>query len=202
MRVLFLAWFAAGALWAAAPESDHLRCKHKIETIVTGKAAPGSQVSFTASELNAFLNTEVLQIIPGAVQGARLELGQGTASGSASVNFIKLLQAKGKSPGWLLIKMLDGWKLLKGSARIQSDNGRATVNIVHAELSGMTVPAFLVEFMVTHFALPYSPDLKIGQPFALKHGIERLEVQPGRFAVVMRRAASFPIRTQSGTPMP
>ena len=187
MRFILTACLLATSLAASAPISDHLRCKQKIETIVTGKAARGSRISFSPSELNALLNQEVLQIIPGGARDARVDLGYGTASGSATVNFLKLMQARGQTPGWLMTKLVDGWKPLKGTVRMRSGNGWLQVDIDHAELSGVTIPAFLIEFVVRQFVLPYSPDLKIGQPFALKHNIDRLELQPAGFVVVMRR---------------
>jgi hypothetical protein len=186
MRLICTACLLAASLGVTAPVSDYQRCKQKIEIIANGKAARGTRISLSPAELNAFLNSEVIQIIPGGVQSTRIELGYGTASGTAMVNFASMLQARGKTPGWLATKLIDGWKPLKGSIRLRSGNGWAQVDIERIELSGVTVPAFLVEFVVRQFVLPYSPDLKIGQPFALQSSIEHIEFQPSGFSVVMR----------------
>ena len=174
-------------LWPAWASQSHLQCKRKIDAIVEGKAAPGSRIVFTKVELDAFLNEEVIQIIPGSVYGAHVDLGYGRASAGASVNFVKLLEARGSSPGWLFTKMFEGWKPVRAWARMESSGGRATVYLDKVEVSGMTVPSMMVDFIMRHFAERYSPDLRLGQPFVLKHRIQRLELSPGGFAVVMRR---------------
>jgi hypothetical protein len=174
-------------LWPVQASQNHLRCKQKIAAIVEGKAAPGSRVVFTKTELDAFLNEEVVQIIPGSVYGAHVELGYGRASGMANVNLVKLLQARGTSPGWLFTKIFEGWKPVRAWARMNSSRGQATFYLDKLEVSGLTVPNMVVDFVMQHFAQRYSPEMRLGQPFALQHRIERLELAPSGFAVVMRR---------------
>ncbi len=187
MRLIILGCVLVAGLGIAPASQSHLRCKQKIASIVDGKAAPGSRVVFTKPELDAFLNEEVIQIIPGSVYGAHVELGYGRASGGAQVNLVKLLQARGSSPGWLFTKMFEGWKPVSAAARMVSGGGQAIVYLDKLELSGMTVPNMMVDFVMRHFAEHYSPDIRLGQPFRLKHRIERLELSPAGFAVVMRR---------------
>lgn len=186
LRVI-LGCVLASVLGSAYASPSHLSCKRKIAAIVEGKAAPGSRIVFTKPELDAFLNEEVIQIIPGSVYGAHVELGYGRASGGASVDFVKLLQARGSSPGWLFAKMFEGWKPVHASARMESSGGRATFYLEKLDLSGVTVPNMMVDFVMRHFAERYSPDIRLGKPFALKHHIDRLELSPSGFAVVMRR---------------
>lgn len=187
MRRIILGCALVTILWPAHASQNHLQCKRKIAAIVEGKAAPGSRVMFTKVELDAFLNEEVLQIIPGCVYGAYVNLNYGRASGGANVNFVKLLAARGSSPGWLLTRMFEGWKPVRAWARMESSGGRATVYLEKVELSGITVPPMMVDFILRHIAQRYSPDMRLGQPFGLKHRIERLELAPSGFAVVMRR---------------
>ena len=187
MRRFILGFALATILGPAHASQNHLQCKRKIASIVEGKAAPGSRVLFTKPELDAFLNEEVIQLAHGSVYGAHVDLGYGRASGGASVNFVKLLQVRGASPGWLVTRMFEGWKPLRAWARLESSGGRATVYLEKLELSGMTLPATLVDFIMRQFAQRYSPDMRLGQPFGLKHRIERLELSPAGFTVVMRR---------------
>ena len=187
MRRIILGCALVAILWPAHASQNHLQCKRKIAAIVEGRAAPGSRVVFTKPELDAFLNEEVIQVIPGCVYGAYVNLDHGRASGGANVNFVKLLAARGSTPGWLLTKMFEGWKPVRAWTRMESSGGRATVYLEKLELSGITVPAMMVDFIMRHFAQRYSPDMRLGQPFGLKHRIDRLELSPGGFAVVMRR---------------
>jgi len=171
-----------------APASpNHLRCQEKIALILAGQAPPGSRVLFTKPELDAFLNEEVLQLIPGAVTHAQLEFSYGRAAATADVNLVKLLAAKGVAPGWLFAKAFEGWRPVRASARLESGGGRAAVYLERLEVSGLTIPKIVVDFLVRHFAQRYSPDMRLGEPFPLKHRIERLELTPAGFAVVLRR---------------
>jgi hypothetical protein len=187
MQWVTLGFVLTSVLGSVHASPSHLSCKRKIASIVEGKAAPGSRIVFTKPELDAFLNEEVIQIIPGSVYGAHVELGYGRATGGANVDFVRLLQARGASPGWLFAKMFQGWKPVRASARMESSGGRATFYLEQLELSGVTVPNMMVDFVMRHFAERYSPDMRLGKPFALKHQIDRLELSPSGFAVVMRR---------------
>jgi hypothetical protein len=40
-------------------------------------------------------------------------------------------------------------------------------------------------FLIRNFLLPYYPEAKIGRPFALSHGIDRLEIKPAQVNVIM-----------------
>jgi hypothetical protein len=64
-------------------------------------------------------------------------------------------------------------------ARIQSGQGRATVYLDEMRLSNVSARNVVLDFLVENFLLPFYPT-----------------------AAIMRSAACFPIRAQSGTPMP
>ncbi|MEN6602610.1 MAG: hypothetical protein ABFD86_09340 [Bryobacteraceae bacterium] len=177
----------AAILQPACASPSYVQFKQKTAMIVDGKAAPGSRIVFTKPQIDAFLNEEAIRIIPGSVYGAHVELGYGRATGGANMNFVKLLQARGTPPGWLFTKMFEGWKPVHAAIRVKSGGGRATVYLDSLELSGMPVPNMLVDFIVRHFAQSYSPDIRLGEPFPLNHRIERLELAPSGFAVVIRR---------------
>jgi len=187
MRRIFLVCALAAILPPASASPSYAQFKQKAAMIVDGKAAPGSRIVFSKPQIDAFLNEEAIQIIPGGVNGAHVELGYGRATGGASVNFVKLLQARGSPPGWLFTKMFEGWKTVGAAIRMESGGGRATIYLDRLDLSGVPVPNVLVDFIMRHFAQSYSHDICLGQPFALHHRIERLELAPGGFTVVMRR---------------
>lgn len=187
MRRVLLACVLAAFLRQAFASTSYTQFKQKTAMIVDGKAAPGSRIVFTKPQIDAFLNEEAIRIIPGSVYGAHVELGYGRAAGGASVNFVKLLQARGTPPGWLFTKMFEGWKPVRAAIRVQSGGGQATIYLEKLELSGMPVPNMLLDFIMRHFAQSYSPDIRLGKPFPLNHRIERLELAPGGLAVVIWR---------------
>lgn len=83
--------------------------------------------------------------------------------------------------------MLDGERPVTISARIRSEGGQATVEVQSVEISGITLEGPMLDFLIRNYLLPAYPDAKVGQPFALGHRIERLDVQPSAVGVVIGR---------------
>src|SRR5579871_4229072 len=87
-----------------SPSSDYRAAADKFSLIEHDRLRPGVRVDLTARELNAF----VLENVPDGVRNPRLELGSGTATGSAVIDFGRMRRAQGKPPGLLLAYLLDG----------------------------------------------------------------------------------------------
>jgi len=83
-------------------------------------------------------------------------------------------------------QLLQGEHPVTVTARIDSGNGHATVNVQSVDISGMTLKpdAGLYD---PELSLPYYPDAKVGQPFELSHNIDRLDVQPARVDVIVKK---------------
>ncbi len=134
--------WAAIALLApllGAPSSDYLSAKRKFDLIESDKLRPGSRVTLTPAELNAYVAEEAKQVAAQGVRDTHLQLADGGATGSAMIDFVKLRQAEGKQPGWLLSKLLSGEKPVRVTARIQSGAGHAQVDVQSVEISGITI---------------------------------------------------------------
>ena len=55
----------AAACWGATlPQSDYLSAKHKLDAIQRGRLAPGSAVTFTPREIDAWSRVEIPKQIP------------------------------------------------------------------------------------------------------------------------------------------
>lgn len=183
-----LGWLAlAAAMWLGGEEGDYLSATRKIELIRSERAAAGSQVSLKPRELNAWARQEVSSVVPEGVREPRVELGWGSASGFAYIDFPKLQQARGQPVGWILRHLLAGERPVRVEARIRSGGGRATVDLDRVEISGLAIQGAALEFLIRSFLLPYVPEAKIGQPFELAHRIERLEVRPEEVRVLIGR---------------
>ncbi len=181
-----MAAFCAAALLPASPD-DYATAKAKIEQIENDRVAPGSRVTFTPAELNAYITHETPTVTDG-VRNPRLELwGPGIAHGSALIDFAKLRASQGHPPGWLLSKLLEGEHPVAVTARIQSGGGQATVEVQKVEISGIAIDGATLDFLIQHFLLPLYPDAVVGRPFVLGHGMERVDVQPGGVTVVFGR---------------
>ena len=120
-------------------------------------------------ELNAWVANELMQFAPQGVRDPRLEVGHGSASGSALIDFVKVRQAQGKPPGWLASKLLSGERPVRVTTRIRSGAGQATVDVERVEISGIAVEGRMLDFLIENYLAPNYPEAKIGKPFELGH---------------------------------
>jgi hypothetical protein len=167
--------------------SDYDAAVHKISLIEQDQLKPGARVVLTAQELNAYARREATEVAPNGIRNPRLELGAGTATASALVDFEKLRRAEGKPPSGLMAYLLGGERPVSVTTSIRSSRGTATVNVERVEISGIVVEGRLLDFLIQNYLVPLYPTAKVGQPFELGHRIERLDVQPAAVAVWIGR---------------
>jgi hypothetical protein len=179
-------WILLLAPLAAGPQSDYLSARDKFDKLRSERLRPGSRVTLSQRELNAWLSTELGAVAPPGVRDPKLELGEQAAIGSATVDFLKIRQARGKPPGWLMAKLLEGERPVRVKTRIRSKAGLATVDVESVEISGISIEGRVLGYVIDHYLRPNYPDAKVGKPFELGYGIDRLEVRPGAAVVVIR----------------
>jgi len=181
VRLLFLV-----VPFYAATQSDYVSIKHKFELIENERLKPGSRITLSPRELNAYVQEEVPKTVPEGIREPKLELGTGSANGSALVDFVKRRSAQGKAPGWLMRQLLAGEHPVTVVARIQSRGEQATVEVQSVEISGKAIEGRMLDFLIQNYLLPYYPEAKIGQPFELSHHMDRLEIKPNQVAVYIK----------------
>lgn len=161
--------------YSNAAYPDYASCRQKFELIESGRVRAGSRIDLSSRELTAY----AASVAPVGVRDPQLRLtGPGIATGSAMIDFGKLRRAQGYHPGWLMSKLLDGERPVSVTARIRSDNGRATVDVERVEISGVTIDGDTLDFLIRNFLLVLYPDAAIGRPFQLGHRIRQLDVEP------------------------
>jgi hypothetical protein len=182
------AWIAGVLLpLRAGPTPDHLSAKRKFQSIQSETLRPGTRVTITGGELNAWIQGEFTQIAPAGVRQPRVELGSGTATGTALIDFVRIRQAQGKPPSWMAAKLLGGERPVRVTTRIRSQAGTATVDVERVEVSGVPLEGRVLDFLIRNYLLPNYPEAKVGQPFHLGYRIERIEVQPSQALVIIGR---------------
>lgn len=182
-RTLALSSLAFAAL-AFSPVENYATAKHKFDLIDSERLRPGSRLSLTERELNAYVAHEA----PQGVRNTKLEIvSPGLAVGSAMIDFGQVRRAQGHPPGWLMSKLLDGERPVSVTARIQSSDGHATVQVQRVEVSGVQIDGSTLDFLIQNVLLPIYPDAVVDRPFELGHHIERLDVQPAAVGVVIGR---------------
>jgi len=180
-----LAMALAGLVFAFS--ADYQAAVRKFSLIGEDRLKPGARVVLTPEELNAYARQQVAEVAPDGVRNPRLGLGSGTATATALIDFGKLRRAEGKPPGRIMAYLLDGERQVTIAARIKSSGGTATVDVESVEIAGITIEGVLLDFLIRTYLLPAYPDAKVGQPFALGHHIERLEVSPSAVGVLIGR---------------
>jgi len=184
-RFLNLVLVSAAALWAADPRAATVT--QRLDLIESGKAKPGAVFHFTTAELNAWLRVKVPAIIHDGLREPQLQLGNGTASASARIDFVKVRHAEGIETNWLISKLIQGEKLVTANASIQSSHGQATVHVIRVEIGGLAVTGAPLDFLVQNFLLPFYPNAKIDEPFDLAGNVDRIVVTPAEARVYIRR---------------
>lgn len=169
-------------LWSHA---EYVSVTHKFKLIEDEHLRPGTRVTITAGELNAYVEHEVAESFPAGVRAAKLILANGGATGSAFIDFGKVRRAQGNPPGWLMSKILDGEWPVEVTASVRSGGGYATVDVQSVRIAGLTIEGRTLDFLIRYYLQPNYPDAKVGTPFELSHRMERFEVRPGAVTVVI-----------------
>jgi hypothetical protein len=170
---------------------DAARLQVKIDKInkhvsARGPAAP-LRTPVTETELNSYLRYELGDKLPTGVKDPWVSiLGDSRVSGRATVDLSQVSQGH-KSSG-----MLDPYNYLGGSMPItangtlRSKNGVATFALDSASISGVPVPVWMLQEIVTYYSKsPASPQgVTLDKPFALPSGIREIQLAPGQAIVI------------------
>jgi hypothetical protein len=184
-RLSFLLTIFTLGLSAADPVYESAR--HKLDLIEGRQAPPGSVVTFTPEEINAWARVRMPEIVPEGLRNPRATLGTDTGTGEALVDFLKLRHAQGETTNFFLRKLIEGERPVKATIRLQSGDGRATVFLTRVELSNVVADGTVLDFLMKTFFLPLYPDAKINEPFDLGYGIDRIDIRPSGVRVTIKK---------------
>lgn len=185
----------AGAVLTAAAAPALSRelaaaCAQKIESVM--KAPPRAageaprHIPFNEGEINSWLAYSGVERLPvGVTEPAVTLLGERRVSGRAVVDLD--LMGKKKGTGGLL----DPWSYLRGrmlvvaTATLQTEDGVGRFALESAQVSGITVPKWLLQELVSFYARsPSRPEgISIDEPFPLPARIEHVEVGEGQAVI-------------------
>jgi len=181
--VVFYALCLAAGL--AAPLDNYASAQQKLARIESDQLPAGSRVELTTAELNAYVTNEAPKATDG-VRNPRVELfGDGSARGTALIDFARVQRSQGNPPGWLMAKLLEGERPVAVNVRIRSSGGQATVDVQRVEISGMSMEGAALDFLIQHFLLGLYPNAVVGRPFTLGHRVERVDIRPRGVTVVV-----------------
>ncbi len=182
MKVMNLrsgAIFLAACLVVGAATTGADVASRKFARIEEGRLPAGTRVDLTAAELTAWARSEAQDYAPGAVRNALLRTGSGEATGTASIDFLKLRSAAtGEDPGFLMRNLFAGERSVKVVARFESRNRKARVHVVRVEVSGVVIEGSVLDFLIQNWLKPTFPDVKVDEWFDLGYRIDHFTVAP------------------------
>jgi hypothetical protein len=183
-RILILVLTASALLQAADPTAASV--SRRLDLIESGQAKPGAVFRFTPAELNAWVRAKAPTIVSDGFRQPHLVLGNGEASASALIDFLKVRHASGVETNWLVAKLIQGEKLVTAKATLRSAHGKATVHLLRVEIGGLAVTGAPLDFLVQNFFLPFYPNAKIDEPFDLAGDVDRIDITPAAALVYIR----------------
>lgn len=171
-----------------AVSSDYLTARDKIKKLERSAFPRGARVSFTSQELNAYLRREMPRLVGPGTRNSRIEIDRDNiARGFVDVDFLKLRQAHGEAPGWLLSKLLEGERPVEITVRLHSARGHGRVDVLKVSVNGVVAEGQTLDFLIANFLLPTFPYAAIGKDFPMEYNLDRLELRPGGVTVVLRK---------------
>jgi hypothetical protein len=187
-----VAGLLAVTLFAADPVSrrDAARLQAKLDRIAKGSPAGGKTLAttpITETEINSYLRYELGDRIPAGVTDPWLSiLEEGRLSGRATVDLARVGESR-KSGG-----MLDPFNLLTGSLPLtvngvlRTKNGVGTFAVESASISGVPVPLWMVQEIVSYYSKSESSPngVALDKPFVLPNGIREIQTARGQATVV------------------
>ncbi|HKY22573.1 MAG TPA: hypothetical protein VJM31_15275 [Vicinamibacterales bacterium] len=196
MKQLALSALVAAAfatvVFAADPVSrrEAARLQAKLERMTQLNANRGkiaARTPITETEVNSYLRYELGDRIPAGVQDPWVSLlDSGRVSGKATVDLARVSRSR-KSGG-----MLDPFRYLSGVFPVAVDgvlrtkNGTGTFALESASISGIPVPAWMLQEIVSHYSKSElrPQGVSIDKPFVLPLGIREIQLARGQAVVV------------------
>ena len=169
---------------------DAASLQAKLTRITENSAGPQktpTQTPVTEAELNSYLRYEMADRMPAGVKDPWVSiLGESRLSGTATVDLARVAQSR-KSTG-----MLDPFSYLTGTmpvavnGMLHTKNGVGTFTLESASISGVPVPAWMLQEIVNHYSKSEtSPQgVALDKPFVLPSGIREIQLARGQAIVV------------------
>lgn len=140
---------------------------------------PNKTYQVTEEELNAYLSAQLHQQHQKAVESIVLLLKEGTFLTRVEVNVDELqFPVDDVMTGYLRL-LLKGIQTLEIEGTLEAEKGLATYRVQEARLSGIPIPARLVNYLMSSLGKKNNPPFDPTQPFEMPYGIQSFTFQPG-----------------------
>jgi hypothetical protein len=141
----------------------------------------------TESEVNGYLTLDVADDLPaGVVSPNVVMLGQGRASGQAVVDLDRVRQSIRATSVLNPLSYLRGRLPVVATGTLESREGVARLQFESATVSGVRVPKFVLQQIVSYYSRSetFPSGINLDDPFNLPARIREIQVERGRAIVV------------------
>lgn len=183
MPFLVLLLLSAGLANAASPDFE--RGRKKIELIEYEKAPYGSTVVFTPKEINEWARAIIPTYVPHGFRDLLIVLGENTATGTALIDFARVRHVN-DSELTILDKLIAGERPVLVTVTEKSANGICHVDLNKLTISNVSASGYVMDLLIRSFVLPMFPEVKVGEPFELRHRIEKITIKPSGLYVKIK----------------
>lgn len=147
----------------------------------TGKSS--RRTTLTETELNSWFIFRAQPLLPEGVKDPRVvAVGGGRLQGTVTVD----LEDVGRSRSSEVLKYLGGRVPISLSGTLRAKEGRGQFDLQSAQISGIPLPKFLLQEIVSHYTRgDERPNgIRLDDPFALPANIKQIDVGQGQAVVI------------------
>jgi len=182
VRRLFVFALAMVPVFGADALAESARAKLKL--IQEDKAPPGSVITISSQELNAWVRAELGEEPQIGLRDPKFEMGEGgTASLEAFADFQKLAGTQ----GGLFATLLAGERKVKIVVLPETASGKVTIRLKLVEISGVPLSGMLLALAAKLVLTHIYDDVKIDEPFDLGHNIDHAVIEPATLRVYIKK---------------
>ena len=146
-----------------------------------------ARTTVTEPEVNGYLTLDVADDLPaGVVSPNVVMLGQGRASGQAVVDLDRVRQGLGANSVLNPLSYLRGRLPVVATGTLESHDGMARLLFESATVSGVRVPKFVLQQIVSYYSKSetFPSGINLDDPFRLPARIREIQVERGSAIVV------------------
>jgi hypothetical protein len=160
-----------------------------LKAVDTPPAKSYPPIVITENEANSYLTVHGGEFLPAGVRDPGVRFLPEHVTGFADVDFGEFSRIYSNPQDWgpkVLAAMFKGTQRVIATGKLQSEDGQAKVQIESVTVGSMTVPSWLVDFVVQNYLQPrYKFDLS--KPIPLPDHVTHIVVGTGR-AIFLRSA--------------
>jgi len=158
-----------------------------LQTVDAGSAQSYSPIVIAENEANSYLKVHGREFLPAGVRDPAVRFLPEHVVGVADVNFEEFSRVYSNPHDWgpkVMAAMFKGIQHVTATGRVQSGNRQATVQIESVSVGSMTVPSWLVDFVIENYLQPrYKFDLS--KPIPLPDHVTHIALGTGQ-AIFLR----------------